>query len=203
MNRSGPIQRNTELKRGSGPARSSGLARGGPLARGAPLERGEPMNRTPMKRKPADNNLSGDEWAEVFRLLLVRSGGRCEGGTPWCVAPAGYVEGMPRGQVSIQHRRARGTGGTALAETHTLANLLLLCGTGTSRACHGWVENKERAAAEKRGLWVRHEYEDGVLVPVDRYPLVLPSGRRVFLHPTEPRYIEHPLHDTEPAMLAG
>lgn len=176
------------------------------MPRGKPLERGEPLKRTKMQRKPADNHLSADEWAQIFHLLLVRSGGRCEGRTPDCLAPAGVVVGMPRDQVSIQHRRAQGVGGTALAEAHSLANLLLFCGTGVT-ACHGWVECQDRAAAEDRGLWVRHTYENGVLVPVERYPLVLHSGRRVFLHPTEPRYVEHPdpygVLDADLPALAG
>lgn len=202
------------MKRGgkAGLKRTSGLVRGGELGRGAPLsragrlERGEPLKRTRMKRKPAGNHLSAGEWAEVFHLLLVRSGGMCEGRTPDCAAPGGSVIGMPRDRVSIQHRRAQGAGGTSTAEANSLANLLVLCGTGTV-FCHGWVETQERDAAEKRGLWVRHTYEDGVLVPVERYPLVLHSGRRVFLHPTEPRYVEHPdpwgLLDADLPALAG
>lgn len=147
------------------------------------------MRRTAMKRRPADNHMTGPEWAEVYRLLLTRSQGRCEGGTPWCVAPAGLVAGLPRDQVSIQHRRAQGAGGTALAEANGLANFLVLCGTGTT-GCHGWVETRERAAAERRGLWVRHCYDAaGAPVPVGRYPVELPDGRVVLLHPTEPRYL--------------
>lgn len=165
------------------------------------MERGEPMKRTQMKRKPADNNLSADEWSQIFRLLLERSRGRCEGRTPWCLAPNGYVVGMPRDQVSIQHRRARGVGGTSLAEAHSLANLLLLDGTGVT-GCHGWVETFGRGEAEDRGLWVRHTYENGVLVPVESYPVTLPSGRRVYLHPEEPRYLDGPYGADLPA-LAG
>jgi hypothetical protein len=98
---------------------------------------------------------------------------------------------MPRDQVSIQHRRARGMGGTDLAEG-SLANLLVICGDGV-RCCHGWIEIGERGEAERRGLWVRHATDaDGQPVPVERYPLVLWSGRRVLLHPTEPIYLPHP-----------
>lgn len=138
----------------------------------------------------------------MFQRLLVRTGGTCEGRTPWCLAPAGSVLGMPRERVSVQHRRAQAMGGTALAETNTLANLLLLCGTGVT-GCHGWVEVGERAAAEARGLWVRHDYQAGQPIPVTEYPLVLHSGRRVLLHPTEPIYLPHPdpwgvAHPTRP-----
>jgi hypothetical protein len=100
---------------------------------------------------------------------------------------------MLREQVSIQHRRAQAMGGTVLPEVNNLADLLVLCGSATSRGCHNWVENVERAAAEARGLWVRHEYrDDGTPVPVSEYPLVLWSGRRVLLHPSTPVYLPHP-----------
>ncbi len=149
------------------------------------------MKRSQIWARPTDNHLSATEWDQVFHLLLVRSGGQCEGRTPACVAPGGSLFGMPREQVSVQHRRAQGMGGTALAETNDLANLLLLCGTGTS-GCHGWVECEERGEAERRGLWVRHEYRDGAPIPLAEYPLRLWSGRRVLLHPTNPEYVPHP-----------
>lgn len=142
--------------------------------------------------KLPDNHLTGAEWDVQMQMLLVRCGGYCEGRTPWCTAPGGLLLGMPRGAMSIQHRRAQGMGGTSLEEANSLANLLLLCGDGV-RGCHGWTEVGEREAARVRGLWVRHDYdEDGRPVPVECYPLVLHSGRRVLLHPSEPHYDEHP-----------
>ena len=41
---------------------------------------------------------------------------------------------------SIHHRRPRGSGGTTLAWVNLPANLLILCGSGTT-GCHGWVES--------------------------------------------------------------
>lgn len=149
------------------------------------------MKRTAMKSRPADNHLSRAEWDALFQLLLVRSGGQCEGRTPACIAPGGSILGMQREQVSVQHRRAQGMGGTALTATNDLANLLLLCGTGNT-GCHGWVENDERGEAKRRGLWVGHEYRDGAPVPLAEYALTLWSGRRVLLDPTEPVYLPHP-----------
>lgn len=150
------------------------------------------MKRTQIKARPADNHLSAAEWEQTFHRLLTRSGGQCEGRTPGCLAPCGSVLGMPRERVSVQHRRAQGMGGTALAETNAnLANLLILCGTGVT-GCHGWAEVGERELAERRGLWVRHEYRDGVPVPVQEYPLVLWSGRQVLLDPRDPVYLPHP-----------
>ncbi len=148
-----------------------------------------------MKSRPADNHLSRAEVEEQFHLLLTRSGGLCEGQGPQCLAAhqRGYVWDMPRERVSIQHRRAQGMGGTSLAETNQLGNWLLLCGTGVT-GCHGWVETTEagRAEGKRRGLVVMHDYRDGEPVPVEEYPLILHSGRRVFLHPTQPIYLPHP-----------
>jgi hypothetical protein len=101
------------------------------------------------------------------------------------------VLGLPREQVSIQHRRARGSGGSYLVESNGLDNLLVLCGTGTT-GCHGWVEVQERDLARRRGLWIGHDYRDGELIPACEYPLVLWSGRRELLHPTVPVYVPHP-----------
>jgi hypothetical protein len=138
-----------------------------------------------MKSRPADNHMSADEVDLLVQSLLVRSGGQCEGRTPRCGAPGGSVLGMPREQVSVQHRKAQGSGGTSRTDVHGLHNVLLLCGTGVT-FCHGWVECEERGLAWQRGLWI-HQADDGATVP-----LVLHSGRRVLLHPTEPRYVEHP-----------
>lgn len=161
----------------------------------AVLKRTE-MRRTGIKRRPADNHLSREQVEEQFQLLLTRSGGLCEGQGPHCLAQhqRGSVMEMPRERVSIQHRRAQGMGGTSLAETNTLANWLLLCGTGNT-GDHGWVETTEEGRAEgrRRGLVVGHDYDDdGNPVPVEDYPVILHSGRRVFLHVTAPVYLPHP-----------
>ena len=49
--------------------------------------------------------------------------------------------------ISIHHRRPRMMGGSKNAELHKPANLLALCGTGTS-GCHGWVESNRDKARE-------------------------------------------------------
>lgn len=47
--------------------------------------------------------------------------------------------------VSIHHRRPRMMGGSKNADLHKPANLIALCGSGTT-GCHGWVEsNREKA----------------------------------------------------------
>ena len=42
--------------------------------------------------------------------------------------------------LTLQHRRARGMGGSSDPSTNGTANLIVLCGSGTS-GCHGWVES--------------------------------------------------------------
>lgn len=145
-----------------------------------------------MARRPG-NHLAADAWTEVFHRLLVRSGGLCEGRTPHCLAAGGHLELLPRQQVSVQHRRAQGAGGTSLPETNSLANLLLLCGTGVT-GCHGWVETQQRAEARALGLMVDHTYdEDGQPVPVWRYPVRIGGGRWRALDPVNPLYLDLPL----------
>lgn len=139
------------------------------------------MKRSAIRRRPVENNLSGDEWRDVLDRLLERSGMLCE----MC---GQFLEGVLREQVEIQHRRARGMGGTSLPDAHLLSNLLVLHGT-----CHHWIERRERAEALVWGLRILHETdENGVVVPASEYPLVLHSGRRVLLHPTDSIYVRHP-----------
>lgn len=47
--------------------------------------------------------------------------------------------------VSIHHRRPRMMGGSKNEELHKSANLIALCGSGTS-GCHGWVESHREEA---------------------------------------------------------
>lgn len=64
---------------------------------------------------------------------------------------------------SIHHRRPRGMGGTSRTDANSPANLLLLCGSGTT-GCHGWVEANREAALEQ-GFLVR-QGDDPAAVPV-------------------------------------
>jgi hypothetical protein len=53
----------------------------------------------------------------------------------------------------MQHRRARGMGGTWRDDTNSPANLVILCGSGTT-LCHGTVES-QRSKAYELGLLIR------------------------------------------------
>jgi hypothetical protein len=78
--------------------------------------------------------------AAARALVAQRDGGRCVR----CAAPA----------TQIHHRRSRGMAGTSDAAINSPANLLTLCGSGTT-GCHGWVESNRREA-EIEGYIVRH-----------------------------------------------
>lgn len=139
------------------------------------------MKRGSLKWKPADDNLLPEEWAQIRQWLPMRSGSRCE-------SCGGTLLGLDDREIEIQHRRARGMGGSALPDTHKLSNLLIL-----HRPCHRAVEDRRDPIHLERGLWLRHEYhDDGSPRLAAEYPLVLWSGRRVLLDPDQPLYLPHP-----------
>ena len=70
---------------------------------------------------------------------------------------------------SIQHRKARGQGGTS-----EMSNLITLCGSATSSGCH-WLAEQRSDEMIARGLVVRSD-QDPLTVPV-----VLWTGRAVLL----------------------
>jgi hypothetical protein len=57
---------------------------------------------------------------------------------------------IPQGDYSLQHRRARGMGGSKDPETNDPANLVLVCGSATT-GCHGYIE-QHREHAIRRGF---------------------------------------------------
>lgn len=102
--------------------------------------------------------------------MVARACGRCE-----------RCGGIGR---SYHHRKKRGQGGEWSA-----ANIVLLCGTGTT-GCHGWIEEHPNAA-EKEGFHVR-PWEDPDEVPVKwqrtDWLLLLPNGD---VCDSEPREQDH------------
>lgn len=90
-------------------------------------------------------------------LVLGRAGYVCE-------VCEGTLEGV-HGH-SLHHRRPRGMGGSKDPATHTAANFLAVCGSGTT-GCHGWIE-QHRALAYASGLLVRRGH-DPAATPVVGY----------------------------------
>lgn len=70
-----------------------------------------------------------------------------------CARCGCHVRGLRGHGWSVHHRQPAGMGGSKLASAHGTANLLLLCGSGTT-GCHGWVES-HRLASEAAGWLVR------------------------------------------------
>lgn len=96
---------------------------------------------------------------EVRHLVILRAGGYCE----LCATRPGG---------SVHHRKPQQMGGTRDPLIHSLANLLLVCGTGTT-GCHQRIESN-RALAYQNG-WLVHRSDDPAKVPVMR------RGRMVLL----------------------
>jgi hypothetical protein len=82
-------------------------------------------------------------------MLVVRRDGYC------CVACGVYIGDRP---FSIQHRVARGQGGT-----NALSNLLTLCGSAVT-GCHGRCEQRSREM-QARGYWLE-SWQDPAAEPV-------------------------------------
>jgi hypothetical protein len=94
--------------------------------------------------------------AETVAALLGRSDVRCE--------VCGEALAGERGVGwSVHHRRPRGMGGSRRADTHSIVNLLALCGSGTT-GCHGRIES-DRATALVCG-WLVRSSADPAQIPV-------------------------------------
>jgi hypothetical protein len=81
--------------------------------------------------------------ARVRETVLQRDGMKC-------VSCGRFVD---RSNYSIHHRMPRGMGGTRNPEVNLPANLLTLCGSGTT-GCHGWLES-HRVKANEWGYLIR------------------------------------------------
>jgi hypothetical protein len=104
-----------------------------------PLKRTELRSRTDLKRTTpprssgpikAKRSASTVIPSPIRDAVLQRDKDRCQRCRRWVGDRAWY---------SLQHRDARGMGGSTLL--HTMANLVTLCGTGTT-GCHGLVESQ-------------------------------------------------------------
>lgn len=109
--------------------------------------------------KPRRHRKTGPD-ADVWEAVRARFWGLC--------ARCGES-----GPGNVHHRQPRGMGGTSRPGTNSPANLLWLCGSGTT-GCHGYVESYRTEAAEQ-GWLVKHPRD-----PAD-VPVLLWDGQRVLL----------------------
>ena len=99
--------------------------------------------------------------AATVQTIRERDQGRCLR----CGAPG----------TNTQHRVARGMGGTSRPQVNDLANLVTVCGSGTT-GCHGWM-TANPADAYATGWAVRRNSGD---LPSE-VPLTALDGRQFFL----------------------
>lgn len=169
MQRGKPLARRTPLAPGS-----KGLAPGKGLSRGTGLTRtAGPVERAPLARSaPAPRPWKPRVAPEVRDAVLTRSRGLCEvAATPECRTRGRRLDSVVG--ASVQHRLPGRMGGSKRAAVHSPANLLQVCGSGTT-GCHGHMES-QRELALVNG-WLLHDGED----PAAR-PALLWNGRRMLL----------------------
>jgi hypothetical protein len=154
------------LKRGKGLSRMSVKQKARFIAAGVSFPSSTFRPREPKTPRMRAVKAGGRPAATGFDkatsdAILEREGhccGRC-GGALWGERGLDY---------SIQHRRARGMGGTDRPDTNAPQNGIALCGSATT-GCHGYVEaHPEEAEA------------DGYRVPQGGDPLMFPVVH--FLH---------------------
>ena len=86
-------------------------------------------HRSPVRRSTGPDQLT-------VEACLERAQYACE--VNGCMLRGQRSEGW-----SLQHRLARGNGGTRNPRTNLPSNLLVVCGHGTA-GCHGLIENELR-----------------------------------------------------------
>lgn len=135
-----------------------------PLTRRTPLRAAARL--VARKRTQTSTRRSGVP-ADARVLLWVRARGRCE------VCEIDLTQAIP---MSAHHRLPRQAGGDRRPDVHSITNLLLVCGTGTT-GCHGDIERNRSWAYERGYLVHRGLAPDEVPVRMHgRTWLLLPDG---------------------------
>lgn len=119
-------------------------------ARGHLVKRTEGPARKPMRSRHRNTGPT----PETVGIVAKRDQGSCA----YC---GGEILGERGWDWSVQHRLRRGNGGTDREFVNLAGNLVLLCGSGTTK-CHGLVEGNP-AWARQHGFRV----DDGETLPAD------------------------------------
>jgi len=142
-----------------------------------------PMRRTALKATAAPRKPQRDTGptAAVRDLVMKRDGFAC-------VRCGQSTIGRPH---SVQHRKARQSGGTSDPLANSPSNLILLCGTG-STMCHGEVtanlDRHDLAAGYRLESWQDPERESVLYVSEygsGQNAWLLPDGELAFDDPYE------------------
>ena len=115
------------------------------MKRGTPLQRRTPL-RTSKAKRTGRRDTGPDRTTR--ELVLERDDYTC----------AGCGNSVYGRQYSLQHRLARGMGGTSDPAANRPSNLITLCGSATSPGgCHLACEKRDKGLNE-RGFWLeRHQ----------------------------------------------
>lgn len=144
----------SELKRVTPLKRTAALS-AGPLARSS-LHSAQAGHQAPVRRqRPKDTGP-----AKSVVIAVLERDGRC------CVRCGGALWGVRGRDYSIQHRRARGAGGSRREDTNQPQNLLSTCGSATS-GCHGLMERLRNEAREMG--WAIRQSDDPLQIPVQHW----------------------------------
>ena len=152
LRRSGPPERRTPL------TSTTKLSRTGALTRSAPARVSTSREPRPRPSRPAQAAGSAIP-RKLADYILERAEGCCDWCGRYCL----------NGWYSRQHRNPRAMGGRAGA--NTAANLVLLCGSATSKGCHEKAERSDIPAAREAGFRLR-DHENPDTTPILRHGLV-------------------------------
>lgn len=133
------------------------------LNRSSPLRSGvAPVRRTPLLARKVLQKKAAGKSSRIVGLAPGVTDAVLERDQHSCSRCGDDLHGVRGVGWSVHHRRPRRMGGDRRPETSLPANLLAVCGSG-STGCHGWIEN-HRTAAHALGL----------LLAADEVPAAVP-----------------------------
>lgn len=153
MKRSGRLTRKTPLETRTALKRTTALT-ASPLARSS-LHSAQPGHQSPAtRRRPKDTGPS-----KAVTIAVLERDAYC------CFVCGGALWGERGYDFSLQHRRARGSGGSRRPDTNQPQNLISVCGSATSPGgCHSSIESR-RSWARENG-WAIRQSENPLELPV-------------------------------------
>lgn len=151
-----PLERRTQMPRGTTPLKRTELKRGNSELKRTPMPRRSASDASsggpthPTRNGPVKPRLESSVIPEPIRLAVYAR-------DEWrCMRCGIYIPDSGR-RWGLQHRRPRQRGGSRLL--HTMPNLVLLCGwTVDAGTCTEWVELVDRTQATAEGWLLPHKF---------------------------------------------